>query len=243
MEELNKLKDQIEGDLKKIPGVAQIEEQSGVPIIAVAGGVAAVVIILAYLIAGPGFVCNFVGFSFPAYASLKAIESESKTDDTQWLTYCVVYAFFCVIETFVEFIVEYFPYYFILKFFFLIWLFNPVTLGADTIYKQVVRPFLVKNAAQIDSYTSKLEHAVDEGLAATSEMTDNLKGMVQESVNEAVADLSLPAQEESAQEEAPVEEVQAEEAPAEETPAEETPAEESAPAEDAPAEETPAEDS
>ena len=41
-----------------------------------------------------------VGTIYPAYKSFKAIESKEKDDDTQWLIYWVVFAFFSVIEIF-----------------------------------------------------------------------------------------------------------------------------------------------
>ena len=47
---------------------------------------------------------NTVGFLYPAYCSIKALESSVKNDDTQWLTYWVVFAFFSVVEYFADFI-------------------------------------------------------------------------------------------------------------------------------------------
>nr|CAD2166968.1 unnamed protein product [Meloidogyne enterolobii] len=37
--------------------------------------------------------CNITGFLYPAYVSIKAIESHTKEDDTQWLTYWVYFLF------------------------------------------------------------------------------------------------------------------------------------------------------
>jgi len=182
------LKTQIDADLKRIPGAVQLEEQAGVPLIAIAGGAAVVFLILIYLIFGDGFVCNFVGFAFPAYASLKAIESDSKEDDTQWLTYWVVYASFCVVETFIEIIEDWIPYYFLFKFFFLIWLFAPMTLGANVVYRSIVRPFFKKNEAEIDAFGNKIEGVVDEGVQGVSEVADSFKGVVQETVKDIVDD-------------------------------------------------------
>ena len=47
--------------------------------------------------------------------SIKAIESASKDDDTQWLTYWVVFALFNVVEFASDAIVGWFPIYWLLK--------------------------------------------------------------------------------------------------------------------------------
>ena len=48
------------------------------------------------------------------YASFKAIKSNNKDDDTQWLTYWVIYALVSVIES-VGIITAFIPYYSIIK--------------------------------------------------------------------------------------------------------------------------------
>lgn len=44
----------------------------------------AVVFLLIFFNIGGSLLTNIIGFGFPAYASLRAIESSSKADDTQW---------------------------------------------------------------------------------------------------------------------------------------------------------------
>lgn len=46
---------------------------------------------------------------------MKALESPQKDDDTKWLTYWVVFAVFSVVEYFSDFIVGWFPLYWLLK--------------------------------------------------------------------------------------------------------------------------------
>lgn len=60
-------------------------------------------------------VCNAVGFIYPAYVSIHAIESHTKEDDTKWLTYWVVFAVFSVFEFFADIIVGWFPLYWLAK--------------------------------------------------------------------------------------------------------------------------------
>jgi len=47
--------------------------------------------------------------------SVKAIESVNKDDDTQWLTYWVVYSVFALVEFFADILLSWIPLYWFLK--------------------------------------------------------------------------------------------------------------------------------
>lgn len=79
-----------------------------------AGVIAFLGLWLAFGYAGQ-LVCNSVGFIYPAYASIHAIETHAKEDDTKWLTYWVVFAVFSVFEFFADIIVGWFPLYWLAK--------------------------------------------------------------------------------------------------------------------------------
>ena len=53
------------------------------------------------LFVGLGGLTSLVGFGYPAFKSFQAIETKNKGDDTQWLVYWVIFAFFSIAETFV----------------------------------------------------------------------------------------------------------------------------------------------
>lgn len=55
---------------------------------------------------GASFFSGIIGVAYPAYASLAALESSDKRDDTQWLTYWVVYGAFTLVECFSEWCVS-----------------------------------------------------------------------------------------------------------------------------------------
>jgi receptor expression-enhancing protein 5/6 len=56
-----------------------------------------------------------VSIFYPAYQSHFAIQTKTKTDDKQWLTYWIIFGFFQFLEFFLGFIVYFFPFYWEVK--------------------------------------------------------------------------------------------------------------------------------
>lgn len=115
-------------------------------------------------------ITNFVGFLYPAYASVAALESSGKDDDTQWLTYWVVFGFFCIVENFTDYILYWIPFYYAIKVTFLVWCMIPKYQGAKTVYTTVIKPIFQKHESAIDAALNALDPqaAVDTAAEATS---------------------------------------------------------------------------
>ena len=115
--------------------------------------------ILFYLAVGyaANLLCYFLGFVFPTYASVRAIESRDVADDTKWLTYWVVFSTVNFFEIFMLWI----PLYYLLKFILLVWcMFPGPWSGTIVIYNFLIRPFVMRHRNKFDTAISQVAKQV-----------------------------------------------------------------------------------
>lgn len=130
---------QIDKELSKYPALNNFEKQTNVPKVYVFLGLVGLYFFLVFFNIGGEFLVNFAGFIIPGYYSLEALFSTSKVDDTQWLTYWVVYAFLNVFESLIN-AVYWFPFYYTFKFILILWMALPVTNGAQIVFRSFLQP-------------------------------------------------------------------------------------------------------
>ncbi|KAG5980019.1 ER membrane protein DP1/Yop1 [Claviceps digitariae] len=145
----------LDKELSKYPALNKLEKQAGVPKAYAVIGVGALYFFLIIFNLGGQLLTNFAGFVIPGYYSLNALFTTDKEDDTQWLTYWVVFSSFTVIESFFN-IVYWFPFYFVFKFIFLLWLSLPAFRGAEIIFRSFMVPTLSRYFQQPGSTSAGL---------------------------------------------------------------------------------------
>merc|ERR1711977_416766 len=170
---LDKINAFLDDESSKIGEIFKLlNEKTGVPKIYLAGGIAALLVVLILFCFGAPLLCNVVGFIYPAYASFKSLNSKSTDkstdDDRQWLTYWVVYCCFSLIEGFLEYILFWVPFYYPIKLAFLFYLFLPQTQGAMQIYSKFLQPLLHPYVAIIDGAASAVANKANSAAAAVN---------------------------------------------------------------------------
>jgi receptor expression-enhancing protein 5/6 len=110
---------------------------------------ALLVVSLAMIVIGLAeqFIVNILGILYPAFQSIKAIQSEGITqnlnflanseDDKQWLTYWIVFSLTQIADSTFGFALGFVPFYHLIKLIFLVSLFHPQIQGATKVYDAV----------------------------------------------------------------------------------------------------------
>ena len=129
------------------------------------GGLCFIVFYLAVGYAA-NFLCYFLGFVFPTYASVKAIETGNVADDTKWLTYWLVFSTVNFLEIFLLWI----PLYYLLKFFLLVWCMFPGPWSGTTfIYNFLICPFVMRHRDKFDTAISEVAKHVRQAAEKAAE--------------------------------------------------------------------------
>ncbi|TVY26121.1 Protein yop1 [Lachnellula hyalina] len=153
----------LDKELSKYPSLNNLEKQTSVPKVYAFLGLGAFYFFFIFFNIAGQFLTNIAGFVIPGYYSLEALFSVGKADDTQWLTYWVVFAFFTVFESAVN-AVYWFPFYYTFKFLLVLWLALPVTSpysGAQVVFRSFVQPVFSRYFTGAGATAANLRSKVD----------------------------------------------------------------------------------
>jgi len=183
--ELNRVFEVIDKKINENPTLRDLVKKTGQRPAHVAAGVALLLFIGVLLGFGAHALTNLIGFAYPIYASFKALKTDGQDDDTQWLTYWVVFGFFTTLESLFTFFSKSF-FYFVFKAGFLIWAMLPQTQGAKLVYDNVIFPIM-------NRYEGKIDGLADQAKRAATQVRDETKDDVAAAVKTAKSKASAAA--------------------------------------------------
>ncbi|KAM3146608.1 hypothetical protein pb186bvf_001138 [Paramecium bursaria] len=135
-------------------------------VIVILGGIAVFMMLLGL---AQKFLSTFIGVLYPSYKSIQALSSSEKDDDKQWLTYWVVFSTITVVDSSFGFVLEFIPFYHLIRLALFVSLFHPKLQGAQVIYDKFIAPNYVKYHEQLEQqakgFLSKAEQVAKEKLA------------------------------------------------------------------------------
>ncbi|KAL2760041.1 hypothetical protein ACRALDRAFT_2038767 [Sodiomyces alcalophilus JCM 7366] len=100
----------------------------------------------------PHLLSSLAAFLFPVFASYKALKSSDPAQLTPWLMYWVVLSCGLLVESWLDWILFWVPFYSYARLLFLLYLVLPQTQGARFLYETYVHPFLEDNETHIEQF-------------------------------------------------------------------------------------------
>ena len=102
-------------------------------------------------------ITTLLAFVLPALQTIDALESGNSADVERLLTYWVAFGLVYSLDDLLRGILRFVPFYHVFRCAFLIALFMPSTNCASILYRNAIRPFLLKYRSEIDKLIVPLE--------------------------------------------------------------------------------------
>jgi len=149
--------DQLDKELSKYSYLKEFEAKTKVSKVTLVLASIAIFFILIFLNVGGQLITDLVGWLYPAYCSFKVLESSAHKESAQWLTYWTVFGFINVIEFFIDTLLHMFPFWYLFKTVFVLWMILPQFKGAEYLYKNVLRNLLKTAEGPVDRAAANLK--------------------------------------------------------------------------------------
>ncbi|CAO3576877.1 unnamed protein product [Absidia cylindrospora] len=162
----------LDRELGKSYYMNEVQRRTGVPKSYIALGAGGVAFIMIFFNLAGQLLTNAISWLYPAYASFKAIESPSQTDDKQWLTYWTVIGFVQIVEYFSDVLLYWFPFYYLFKTLLVLYLALPQFRGAEVLYSRFLRPFLLNAQGSVDKHAQDIKEKVSDIASGISNKSD-----------------------------------------------------------------------
>ena len=94
------------------------------------------------------FLCDSLTFFFPAKWTLKSISNPDLTSDKLWTTYWLIYSILKLLDAAIPFLIQFIPFYYLIKFCFLVILCAPNLQGALMIYNNLLSQLIREHKLQ-----------------------------------------------------------------------------------------------
>lgn len=120
-----------------------LEEKSKVNFEYFIAGIGVLLLLCIFFGIFAGFITNMIGFIYPGYMTLLALDGDHEGIQTNWLIYWAMYSVLNLVEDYGEIIIYWIPFYYPIKAAFLIYMMIPQTDGAKKIY-EMAKPYLAQ---------------------------------------------------------------------------------------------------
>jgi len=152
----------VEAQLNQIPQLKLLEEKAKIPPLFLVLGLGVVYFLLLLCDFGGELLSNLTGLVYPALESLRS------SDNKFWTSYWVTFGLINTLEFFTPY--EYIPLYYVFRTALLIWLFAPMTRGANLVYEKGYKMVCNKLGGSCSSTPSTVEKVFDQATQNISEV-------------------------------------------------------------------------
>ncbi len=132
---------QLDNLLSKYPAMLKLERKVGIRKTTIVAGSLGIILGYGLLQLAATMVLSIIIFGYPAFMTMKAIESGQKADHSMWLSYWVCAAALQLFEAFTLGALSHIvPFYSVIIIGIHVWLFLPMTQGSMLVFESVLRP-------------------------------------------------------------------------------------------------------